>query len=814
MAKKGKKRQRKRVAKEDRKNLRLWAEGAREAILKPHLDKYQQAMDQGRRQERKYLKGVCREFHARISWRTQDHEEPEISENWVSSATTGDVEVLSEEEEAAKSARVEELNARIRRWFTYRLRKLRKQKPSSGVDPTKDPYAVLLAKLSGVTAPPKARQAYQQFMHESYEEKIAPVVSEKWEQERQSSSRLAELTKEPKAGFRAEVARQVFAQLSKDEQQAIGERAKREAADAKAAALRLVKDASTRSLISRAPILQGIHQHTGLHVTLIVGGPIPEFGGDLRTVHLSYGRNLTPLAQHWPQWDKARFSEHVIKFLIEYLGTAYTPQDCAKSALHDLSGAKYTIEPNANAENDSDSDSSSDSSSDESDEESDDDEEDDRPLKKRKISGGGTKSAGKSEYLAFYPPFDSFTPKSGFTGANRDNLPSSAGPSTVSGTPSTSNTDNSENTPPSRSGYPFITEAERQQNIRRNQALLAALKADVSQDLNSLMGELRGTTAPMTQPPKAPRKSRKPAAPAQVRCKSQRLTNDATAPTVDSSVPPPIVTNPPPSPGPPAPPPSAPPPVPPAPNNSPDDDQTSGPDVNSSQSGPSQSGPSQSGAVASSPSVPAPDTLIPPLSNAARVLTQNSTAAPPTPVPSSTDYVACPPKAPDWFADARTVLTKQDLGVHYQAVIAAWTRMEEASRFEHSPTNLPAKFRPKQLGPWITRGRRTEFSVEDPIEYSAQWQAWWDSLQPAWRKRGTDGCWEVENGYGEGGREWGSLYQWGVNGVLTIVASLYFWGRAVGDRAELRRVWESAVLDVVWMFEGMATYYEMFKGKF
>jgi hypothetical protein len=53
-----------------------------------------------------------------------------------------------------------------------------------------------------------------------------------------------------------------------------------------------------------------------------------------------------------------------------------------------------------------------------------------------------------------------------------------------------------------------------------------------------------------------------------------------------------------------------------------------------------------------------------------------------------------------------------------------------------------------------------------------------------------------------------------VNGVLSVVASLCFWGRAVQDKPDLRMVWEAAVQDVVWMLEGMAMYYEMFKGKF
>jgi hypothetical protein len=33
-----------------------------------------------------------------------------------------------------------------------------------------------------------------------------------------------------------------------------------------------------------APILQGIHERTGLNSVLLLGGPVPKYGGDLRTI--------------------------------------------------------------------------------------------------------------------------------------------------------------------------------------------------------------------------------------------------------------------------------------------------------------------------------------------------------------------------------------------------------------------------------------------------------------------------------------------------------------------------------------------------
>ncbi|KAJ7082834.1 hypothetical protein C8R43DRAFT_1142779, partial [Mycena crocata] len=225
------KRERKRVPKGARKNLRLWAEGVRESILSPHLDRYTAALDAGWSEERAFLKKVCKEFHARIDWRTPDHEEP-VLDDWDPAAPLPAKEILTDDEHVEKRKRVKELNARIRRWFTYRIRRLRKHRQSAGLDPTKNPFAVLLSKLSGLTAPPKARQAYQQFMHDSWD-KIAPEVAKRWQEQQDLEG--GKQGKSPKMGFTSAVSRELFNALSAGERQDLAATAKKEAAEAKAA---------------------------------------------------------------------------------------------------------------------------------------------------------------------------------------------------------------------------------------------------------------------------------------------------------------------------------------------------------------------------------------------------------------------------------------------------------------------------------------------------------------------------------------------------------------------------------------------------
>ncbi|KAJ7765180.1 hypothetical protein B0H16DRAFT_1717732 [Mycena metata] len=118
---------------------------------------YAYERDLGWVKERAYLQKICNEYHAQIDWWVEDHEEPEL-EPYNPEALV-DSEVLSDEEEILKHVRIKLLNQRIWRWFTCRIR--RRRNLVSGLDPDKNPFVILLNKLTGLTAPPKARQAYQ-----------------------------------------------------------------------------------------------------------------------------------------------------------------------------------------------------------------------------------------------------------------------------------------------------------------------------------------------------------------------------------------------------------------------------------------------------------------------------------------------------------------------------------------------------------------------------------------------------------------------------------------------------------------------------
>ncbi|KAJ7878393.1 hypothetical protein B0H14DRAFT_3435666 [Mycena olivaceomarginata] len=247
-----KKRTHARIPKSERKNLRLWAEDTREGILSPYLLDYGAAMDRGSVAERKMLKKICREYHARIHWTVPDHEEPVLCE-WNPQAPILP-ETLPEDQEATKLARVKLLNARIQRWFRYRIRRTQKYRRMSGLDPLKDPYARIVVKLSGLQAPPKARQAYQQFMHESYEQLCAPVIEKKWAEKIRTNPALR--NKKPKVGFSATIARQIFEKLPEEERKKITDRAKAASGEAKAVYAEGLRQAPATTPQARHALIQ------------------------------------------------------------------------------------------------------------------------------------------------------------------------------------------------------------------------------------------------------------------------------------------------------------------------------------------------------------------------------------------------------------------------------------------------------------------------------------------------------------------------------------------------------------------------------
>ncbi|KAI5887791.1 uncharacterized protein SCHCODRAFT_02469702, partial [Schizophyllum commune H4-8] len=70
-----------------------------------------------------------------------------------------------------------------------------------------------------------------------------------------------------------------------------------------------------------APLLAGVYARTGMHVCLLLGGPMPKWGGQLKTVCIAAGRNHQGAAKPWPEWPGFNAVTDHFK---EYLASAFS----------------------------------------------------------------------------------------------------------------------------------------------------------------------------------------------------------------------------------------------------------------------------------------------------------------------------------------------------------------------------------------------------------------------------------------------------------------------------------------------------------
>ncbi|KAJ7116234.1 hypothetical protein C8R43DRAFT_1137910 [Mycena crocata] len=806
------KKPRKRVPRANRRNMRLWAEGARETVLKPHIEAYADAMELGWRQERDTFQRIANEFHARISWRLADHEEPELPLPDFDPDAPLDDEMLSEAEEAERSDRIDLLDKRLRRWLKYRVRRLRKY-VGTKVDARNDPYAVLLAKLSGVVAPPKARQAYQQFMKDQYVEVVAPAVEAKWAATPGPGSSVR-TKKDPDAPFRASVARELFKALPQDEKERYAAKAKEEAAAARTLFEKRLKEAPPKGPEARqmcidevgnflSPILQGIMDRTGMHVVAMLGGPMPKYGGELHTVHVSVGRNRSTTQAHFPQWGKERWSS-VQDLMKEYLATAFTQAEQAASALPDelLAGAKYKITPDplhgiGSSSSDDDADTSDDADNDSGRSSGSDSEAGGVSTKRAKKKLAKVAKGKAKEVVKGKLPKDEkgggkklrkVKEKGQSGGENRTKEKGKGRTRTTEDSPRKRKNSEAEVTPRKSRRLVEATQAGSQE------ASGSATTNDArgTNDLQRTPTGSSGTTARITESAAgrtdvAPH----PAADAITGANPAVDARTDAPPTQPASVDP--MTN----------------------------GNESSADAHTDILDPVPPPPPQEQPIDTASTADLLPTGTPALSAAAAAYMGGSGNRPPVPPrviafasagpATPTRMPVLPEDAPPWLRNAIAFLTEVDLGPHFAALLEALIRVEVAYGFNGESSGpkqgVARAGRPKVVDEWIAKGRgrtKSRKAVEKLSELIASWKAWWASLQPAWRTKDASGHYVLG---GEYGNDWDSFNYPGQNGNLSIVAGLFFWGSTRRTLTELaddaQEEWEAAVADVSWMLEGL-----------
>ncbi|KAJ7048010.1 hypothetical protein C8F01DRAFT_1008624, partial [Mycena amicta] len=108
------------------------------------------------------------------------------------------------------------------------------------------------------------------------------------------------------------------------------------------------------------------------------------------------------------------------------------------------------------------------------------------------------------------------------------------------------------------------------------------------------------------------------------------------------------------------------------------------------------------------------------------------------------------------------------------------------------------KSRPKALAWWIGRGRKGTPDIEENVAaFGEAVEAWWRSLNPAWRRSESNGPLKKSNA-----GPWVELQWPGPNGFLGVLTCLRWWGEKLEKPANSAK-WVEVVEDVSWVLEAM-----------
>ena len=154
---------------------------------------------------------------------------------------------------------------------------------------------------------------------------------------------------------------------------------------------------------------------------------------------------------------------------------------------------------------------------------------------------------------------------------------------------------------------------------------------------------------------------------------------------------------------------------------------------------------------------------------------------------------------PPWVSKSLDLFRSTSLGPEWDELVAGWLHFERTTEFM-GVSKLGHQNRPPAIGDWIQRARSPTFhpNIVDLGTYSSNFDAWWRSLQPVWRVDGATNLLRRREG------DWTHLQCSGINGLLSVVAGLFFWGCAVqcntAASKSLKLKWMQSLEDILYVF--------------
>ncbi|KAF8989942.1 hypothetical protein BDZ89DRAFT_914450, partial [Hymenopellis radicata] len=156
---------------------------------------------------------------------------------------------------------------------------------------------------------------------------------------------------------------------------------------------------------------------------------------------------------------------------------------------------------------------------------------------------------------------------------------------------------------------------------------------------------------------------------------------------------------------------------------------------------------------------------------------------------------------PAYIVDGYAYLNSYDLGRGWTSLLRSWLHLEEAMEYANGKAIPTLKKRPVAVSDWLQRARSPSWSPDSYDAYTAsrEFWSWWAALQPKWRAVTVDQTpFREVHRPNAAGQSWGSLQTSGINGSLSILASLAWWGKACDGNVLASGEWDFAVADVQW----------------
>ncbi|KAI5997834.1 hypothetical protein F5J12DRAFT_725106 [Pisolithus orientalis] len=145
-----------------------------------------------------------------------------------------------------------------------------------------------------------------------------------------------------------------------------------------------------------------------------------------------------------------------------------------------------------------------------------------------------------------------------------------------------------------------------------------------------------------------------------------------------------------------------------------------------------------------------------------------------------------------------------DLGEEFHNLLKVYFHLEGSSNFSNRKGvahTLSSKYHPEVIHWWITHTCTGCPPILDIDKFSNDFWTWWCELQPTWRKGSMPKTAEFVPAPHMLAGGWTELNKPGLNGFLSDITALHWWGSKIKARAAQYGLWNAAVADVCWVME-------------